>query len=215
MVTDALPPAPGLDGLRAAARVYARYRADLSWGALLAATAPGIDLSEAAHRTALHRWLNAWGCRLRYPRRGEPDPLDAGLAAWWARHTLPRTPIAALTDAEVGALAAAYGELAALPAGRRTLGPTAAAKALFAVRPHTVMPWDAAIAVTLHGARDERAFARHLHTGRAWARAALAESGLEEHALTAYLGREDVSLAKLLDEYLYVTLTRGREGMTP
>lgn len=207
-----LPPAPGLDGLRAAAQVYAGYRADRSWQALLAATAPGIDLAEAAHRTALHRWLNAWGCRIRYPREGEPDPLGAGLAAWWARHTLPGAPIAALTDREIGALAAAYGELAALPVGRRTLGPTAAAKALFALRPRTVMPWDEAIAVHLHGARDERAFGRHLRTGRAWARTALARSGQEEDVLTAGLGRPGISLAKLLDEYLYVTLTRRGEG---
>ncbi|MGE7391623.1 hypothetical protein ACQKM2_39745 [Streptomyces sp. NPDC004126] len=61
-------------------------------------------------------------------------------------------------------------------------------------------------AARLHGARDERAFGRHLRTGRAWARAALAESGLDEDALTAALGRPGLPLAKVLDEYLYVTL---------
>ncbi|GLX18915.1 MmcQ/YjbR family DNA-binding protein [Streptomyces lavendulae] len=206
----ALPPAPGLDGLRAAAGVFGAFPGvDRSWHALVADTAPGVDLSDPAHRTALHRWLNAWGCRLRYPREGEPDPLDTGLAAWWARHTLPGAPIAALTDREIGVLAAAYADLAALPLGRRGLGPTAAAKALFALRPRTVMPWDAAIATRLHGARDERAFGRHLRTGRAWARAALAESGLDEDALTAGLGRPGLPLAKVLDEYLYVTLSHA------
>ncbi|MFF5705878.1 MmcQ/YjbR family DNA-binding protein [Streptomyces sp. NPDC012794] len=207
---DALPPAPGLGRLRAAAAVFGEFPGvDRSWHALVADTAPGLDLSGAAHRTALHRWLNAWGCRIRYPREGEPDPLGAGLDAWWARHVLPAAPLAALTDREIGLLAAAYADLAALPLGRRTLGPTAAAKALFALRPRTVMPWDAAIAARLHGGRDERAFGRHLRTGRAWARAALAESGLDEDALTAGLGRPGLPLAKVLDEYLYVTLSHS------
>lgn len=213
----ALPPAPGFDGLRAAAEVFAAFPGvDRSWHALVADTAPGIDLADPAHRTALHRWLNAWGCRIRYPREGEPDPLDAGLASWWARHApLPGAPVAGLTDREIGVLAAAYADLAALPLGRRSLGPTAAAKALFALRPRSVMPWDAAIAARLHGARDERAFGRHLRTGRAWARAALAESGLDEEALTAALGRPGLPLAKVLDEYLYVTLSHSPRPPAP
>ncbi|MCX5376803.1 MmcQ/YjbR family DNA-binding protein [Streptomyces sp. NBC_00091] len=211
-----LPPAPGLDRLRAAAEVFAAFPGvDRSWLALVADTAPGLDLSGAGHRTALHRWLNAWGCRIRYPREGEPDPLGTGLGAWWDRHTLPGTPLAALTDRDIARLAAAYGDLAALPLGRRTLGPTAAAKALFALRPRTVMPWDAAIAARLHGGRDAQAFDRHLRTGRAWARAALAESGLDEDALTAELGRPGLPLAKVLDEYLYVTLSHSSGTPTP
>ncbi|MER7510884.1 MmcQ/YjbR family DNA-binding protein [Streptomyces lavendulae] len=208
-----LPPAPGLARLGEAAAVFgASPGVDRSWLALVADTAPGLDLSRAAHRAALHRWLNAWGCRIRYPRDGEPDPLGAGLADWWGRHTLPGAPLAALADRDVARLAAAYGELAALPLGRRTLGPTAAAKALFALRPRTVMPWDAAVATRLHGARDAAAFDRHLRTGRAWARAALAESGLDEEELTARLGRPGLPLAKVLDEYLYVTLSHGGGG---
>ncbi|MET7403486.1 hypothetical protein ABZS66_59445, partial [Dactylosporangium sp. NPDC005572] len=106
------------------------------------------------------------------------------------------------------ALGAAYAALAAAPAGpSRTLGPTAAAKALYALRPDTVMPWDAAIAATLHGARDGAAFTRHLTLGRAWAAALVAETGVEDAALPAFLGRPGVSLAKLLDEYTYVFVT--------
>ncbi|MFF4330227.1 MmcQ/YjbR family DNA-binding protein [Streptomyces sp. NPDC048387] len=205
-----VPPAPGLARLRAAAGVFGAFPGvDRSWLALRADTAPGLDLSGAAHRAALHRWLNAWGCRIRYPREGEPDLFGEGLARWWSRHgDLPAARLAALGDREIARLAAAYGELAALPVGRRSLGPTAAAKALFALRPETVMPWDAAIAQHLWGSRDEAAFARHLTTGRSWARAALAESGgLDEAELAAELGRPGLPLAKLLDEYLYVTIT--------
>ena len=48
--------------------------------------------------------------------------------------------------------------------------------------------------------------------GRGWARAVLAESGLAAAELPAALGRPAVSLAKVLDEYLYVTVTLAGPG---
>ncbi|WP_328789623.1 MmcQ/YjbR family DNA-binding protein [Streptomyces sp. NBC_00273] len=206
-----LPPAPSLAELRASAEVFNGFAGvDRSWQALREETGGALDLSLAAHRSALHRWLNSWGCRIRYPREGEPDAFGAGLAAWWGRHALAHAPLARLTPREISRFAAAYEELAALPIGRRSLGPTAAAKALYALRPDSVMPWDAAIAVRLHGVRDGAAFARHLELGRSWARTALEEGGgLDEAALCAEIGRPGVSLAKILDEHLYVTITHA------
>lgn len=203
------PPAPSLAELRASAEVFNGFaHVDRSWLALREETGSGLDPAVARHRGALHRWLNSWGCRIRYPREGEPDAFGAGLAAWWGRHPLPEAPLAELTPRDISRFARAYEELAALPIGRRSLGPTAASKALYALRPASVMPWDAAIADRLYGVRDGAAFARHLETGRAWARAALAQGGgLSEAALCAELGRPDVSLAKILDEHLYLTIT--------
>ncbi|WP_035800340.1 MmcQ/YjbR family DNA-binding protein [Kitasatospora mediocidica] len=213
---EPLPAGPSFAQLRAAAETFNGYGAvDAGWERWLAATAATPDLSRPEHREALHRWLNSWGCRIRYPREGEPDLLSAGLASWWERHRagLPAAGISQLTDRQIKALADGYAELAALPvsAGRtaRTLGPTAAAKALYALRPAAVMPWDAAIAVHLYGARDGAAFARHLRSGRAWARAVLAESGLGAREIPAAVGRPGVPLAKVLDDYLYVTITAG------
>ncbi|MFJ7591577.1 MmcQ/YjbR family DNA-binding protein [Streptomyces sp. NPDC097617] len=206
-----LPPPPSLAELRSSAEVFNGFAGvDRSWLALRTETGSALDLSLAAHRTALHRWLNSWGCRIRYPREGEPDTFGEGLGAWWERHTLPDAPLARLTARDLSRLAAAYEELAALAIGRRSLGPTAASKALYALRPDSVMPWDAAIAQRLYGARDRAAFARHLELGRTWARAALDEGGgLPEADLCAELGRPRVSLAKVLDEHLYVTITYG------
>ncbi|MGC9537118.1 MmcQ/YjbR family DNA-binding protein [Streptomyces sp. UG1] len=211
------PPAPRLARLRASAEVFNGFRGvDRGWLRLRELTAPGIDLADPVHRDVLHRWLNSWGCRLPYPREGEPYLLGDALAAWTERHSLPRTPLAELDDAGVDAVARAYGELAALvvkaPPRGRTLGPTAAAKALYALSPDTVMPWDAAIATELYGARDAAAFARHLRTGRAWARAVLTESGQDADALVAELGRPAVTLPKVLDEHLYVTITHRPAG---
>lgn len=203
------PPAPSLAELEASAEVFNGFTGvDRSWLALREETAGALDLSDAGHRTALHRWLNSWGCRIRYPREGEPDPFGAGLVAWWGRHLLPDAPLAELTPRDITRFARAYEELAALPIGRRSLGPTAASKALYALRPASVMPWDAAIADRLHGNRDGAAFGRHLQIGRSWARVALAEAGdPPEAALCARLGRPDVPLSKILDEHLYLTIT--------
>ncbi|MGW7460464.1 MmcQ/YjbR family DNA-binding protein [Streptomyces sp. NPDC054797] len=211
------PPTPSLAELRASADVFNAFPGvDRSWRALREETGSRLDLSDAGHRTALHRWLNSWGCRIRYPREGEPDVFGAGLAAWAARHPLPDAPLAALTPREISRFAKAYEALATLPVGRRGLGPTAASKTLYALRPASVMPWDAAIAERLYGVRDGAAFARHLQIGRTWARAALAEAGgPPEAALCADLGRPGVSLAKILDEHLYLTITyRARKSAT-
>ncbi|MFJ1755068.1 MmcQ/YjbR family DNA-binding protein [Kitasatospora sp. NPDC088134] len=214
--------APALADLAAAAEVFNGFPGvDRSWLALRELTGPAPDPGSAAHRRALLRWLNSWGCRIRYPREGEPDLFDTGLADWWTawadRLPAPGPGLAELDDTAIRRLAHAYADLAAVPvaAGRsaRTLGPTAAAKTLYALRPAAVMPWDAAIAEHLHGARDADAFARHLTLGRTWARAVLAEArtaGAPADGGTSVpelVGRAPVSLAKVLDEYLYVRLS--------
>jgi hypothetical protein len=209
---------PGLSALRTAVIAFDPLgRSDPSWDALVATTAPRPDLSLAAHRQALLVWLNAWGCRIRYPRDGEPDRFNAGLARWWAdwRTALPgpRTTLAGLSDRAVSRLADAYRELSATQVGSvarpRTLGPTAASKALYALRPHAVFPWDETIARQLHGARDPVAFGRHLLLGRDWAQRLLAEAATDERTLALRLGRPGRTLAKMLDDYCYVEITRN------
>ncbi len=120
-----------------------------------------------------------------------------------------------LSDDDLQTLGAAYDSLSAAIVAfdkngkARSMGPTAAAKALYALRPSSVMPWDLAIAVRLHGARNGAAFANHLAVGRTWAKSLLVESGLDEEQLVAELGRPGASLAKVLDEYCYIRYTLG------
>jgi hypothetical protein len=200
---------PHLADLRRTAAVFNGFTGvDKSWSRLLADTAPAIDLSFADHRTLLLRWLNSWGCRIRYPRPGEPAPFDSAVSVWWQAHgpTLPQVSLVALTDLDIEVLAGAYGSLTAVTVSdRRTLGATAAAKALYALRPEAVMPWDAAIATQLHGTRTSTAFAAHLRLGREWGQAVLAEAGAA--SVSELVGRPGISLAKILDEYLYVSIT--------
>lgn len=211
--------APNLAALRHTAQVFAGFaNVDATWLALIHATRPGIDLSRADHRTLLLRWLNSWGCRIRYPREGEPAPFDSGVAQWWDDWSpgLPKASLVRLEDRDLERLGDAYAALSAVEvsggATRRTLGPTAAAKALYALRPRSVLLWDAAIAEHLYGVRDGTAFTEHQRLGRRWGRLALDEAGLgeDEDTLPVLVGRPTVSLAKLLDEYLYVTITLAK-----
>jgi hypothetical protein len=214
-----VPEGPSLAGLREAVVEFSQYaQAERSWAALRTATAPLLDPSRAAHRRALLAWLNAWGCRIRYPRPGEPDVFDLGVARWWDRchDAIPDadTSLAELTDEAITAVARCYAHLAATPvtvAERpRTLGPTAAAKLLHALRPRAVMPWDAAIAHQLHGGRDAVAFASHQQLGRDWARRLLAEAGTAETSLTSSFAQPARSLATMHDDYCYLRFTRDR-----
>ncbi|MET0134657.1 MAG: hypothetical protein ABW215_13825 [Kibdelosporangium sp.] len=212
---------PRLADLRRTAVVFNGFaNVDRTWLRLIEDTRPAIDLTLADHRTVLLRWLNSWGCRIRYPRAGEPAPFDSGVLQWWRtwQPALPRTGIQELSDTDIKAVGDAYADLAAVVVSegrtRRTLGPTAAAKALYALAPRAVMPWDAAIAVRLHGERDGVAFARHQELGRTWAAAIIAEAGGDENAVTQSIGRPSISLAKILDEYLYVTITMPGQDAT-
>ncbi|MFI5631012.1 hypothetical protein ACIA8E_16875 [Streptomyces sp. NPDC051664] len=209
---------PTLDQLRSAVGRFSRYTAaEAAWTTLREATAPAIDPAAAGHRAALLAWLNAAGCRIRYPRPGEPDPFDSGVAHWWQRRggelPAPGVALTELDDAGIEQVALCFAELSATPASLarrpRPLGPTAAAKLLYALRPQAVMPWDAAIAQALHGGRDGGAFAGHQRLGRAWGRAVLDEAGTDESSLAAQLGVTGRPLAKMLDDYCYLTLTVG------
>src|SRR5690606_10991613 len=73
---------PTVDTLRAMVDRFVGGGADRSWLRLREQTTPAVDLALAQHRRAALVWLNAWGCRLRYPRPGEEDVFDAGLARW-------------------------------------------------------------------------------------------------------------------------------------
>lgn len=210
------PHAPDLEQLRAAVARFSQLPG-VDRTATPETTAPTLDLAIREHRTALLRWLNSWGCRIRYPREGETDLFDAGIRDWaarWAGAMVPaEVTLAQLTHEDIALLGEYYADLANLTVGTpvrpRSLGPTAAAKALYRLRPRTFMPWDDAIANSLHGARDAMAFMAHQRLGQRWARRLLDESGLDERALASALGSEGRSLPKLLDDYCYMRFTRG------
>jgi len=177
------------------------------------------DLANPEHAERLRVWLNQWLCRIGYPGLGD-DVFADSLATWWRafKDTLLDLSdgLAQLTDVQLQMVSDAYGDLYVRPAaiGRtgstRRVGPTAAAKLLYFVRPAAVTAWDNKISLRTGGGRDEAAFLRHLTMCRAWATSLEAEGrqlGLQPDEIGLYLNRPTSSVAKLLDEWLYATIT--------
>lgn len=221
-VTSEPLPVPTLASL---AEVLPRY-GELRFDRTLAAAREDIgdrpDLADPGHTARLRRWLNEWTCRIGYPQPGETDIFTDSLAAWQASATdlLPDASqrLAELQDSQLQAVSRAYGDLYLLPAaisraGRtRRIGPTAAAKLLYFVRPLAVTAWDKAISARTGGGHDEKAFLRHLSICHRWARDLESQArslGVKPDEIGPYLHRPVSSVAKLIDEWLYRTITGG------
>lgn len=212
---------PTLASLAAVLPAYGRFAFDQTLEAARSDLGAEPDLTSPGHAQRLRRWLNQWGCRIGYPA-AEADVFADSLAAWWGRFsgTLPPegNDLAQLTDVQLEAVSRAYGDLYVRPAavsgtGRsRRVGPTAAAKLLYFVRPHAVTAWDRAIAAHTGGGQDQAAFLRHLTVCRMWAASLEAEGrplGLRPREIGPYLDRPASSVAKLIDEWLYATISGG------
>ena len=194
---------------------------ETSLAVLRDATHPAIDLSVRAHREALLRFLRAWGCR--HLRRDDTGRSSRALASWWSRFgaTLPpaAAPLTDLDDAHLAALGRAYAAFARSPAAFRashdgnvsvSFGDTAAAKALFAIRPQAVPPWDEPMRRAFGWGRvDAEEYATFLAAVRE-ALIGLAERlRVEPSELPAALDRPASSPVKIVDEFLWVRITRG------
>ena len=229
MVSLQLHP-PTLASLARVLPEYGKFRFDRTLEAARNDVGYHPDLADPEHAKRLRIWLNKWGCRIGYPETGN-DVFVGSLAIWWdnAKHTLPvdGKRLAVLANTDLQAISSAYGDLYLRPAaiskpGRiRRVGPTAAAKLLYFVRSHAVTAWDEKISLRTGGDRDQAAFLRHLTTCRDWASSLEAEArelGLKPGEIGPYLGRPASSVAKLIDEWLYATITGGlgpREPESP
>ena len=147
-----------LHELASACSLYsARFGVDAALSEFRRATRPRLDITKPHHRKALLVWLNKWGCR---HIAIEDHPTASRSLAKWALDYAPTLPgpRARLwneaSDKALNAAAEAYDGLRSARAGLRSrgskawpvsLGPTAAAKALYALRRNFFPPWDNAI----------------------------------------------------------------------
>ena len=119
-------------------------------------TGNNIDLTNPAHRIALLKWLNDWGCR--HLAEDQHDIASNSILDWYredgAALFTNKKPIWDLGGHEVEAAARVYGSLKDRTGARRVrsgreletnISATAASKILFAIRPKALMPWDGAI----------------------------------------------------------------------
>ena len=179
-----------------------------------------LELEKADHRSSLLTWLRQWGCR--HLSLASDATSSAALLAW-AQEWVPllpdpSQPLADLSPDNVVAMAVAYGQLAETVAGERrlakgaarvTFGPTAAAKTMYAFRPNSCAPWDDPIRHALGMAGNDAAYRAYLQLiARALTKTA-DRAGVAAVDLPSLVGRPESSPPKLIDEYLWMRITRG------
>jgi len=196
---------------------------DVTYLAFLDETTGGLDFSEPSHRHALLEWLNKWGCRqfaIGYHELASESILG------WARQWGPELPdrlatLDRLSDEDVQRAGEAYTDLSGRLASRRTregktydvqVGPTGAAKIMFAARPRAFPPWDDAIRQKRGYDGSQRSYCKYLVEVREQVQQLCiegAELGISAEDIPCRVGRPRSTLPKLIDEYNWVTLTRG------
>jgi hypothetical protein len=210
------------DQVASALRAFAAIAGpETSLARLRDTTRPTLDLSVRAHRDALLHFLRAWGCR--HLRRDDTGRSSRALASWWSRfgQTLPpeTVPLTDLDDTRLAALGRAYAALARSPAVLRasgrgdvpvSFGDTAAAKALFAIRPQVVPPWDEPMRRAFGWGRVNAAeYATFLAAVREALIGLADRLRVEPSELAAELDRPASFPVKIVDEFLWVRITRG------
>ena len=193
-----------------------------SLAALNRATGGRINLALPKHRTHLLHWLNAWGCR--HLSIKEHDVASDSIRDWyyededWRLTSLTR-PLWQLEDHELAQAAAAYGSLkdrvgaVRIRRGKRQaahIGPTAASKILFALRPESLVPWDEAMRKEFGCDASPASYEKFLGIVRDLTHeiAALCKkNGFAIESVPQELGRSGCTVVALLNEYIWVTVS--------
>jgi hypothetical protein len=188
-----------------------------------------LDLALPEHRDALLDWLNDWGCR--HLSEDQHKVASRSILDWYRSNSVAlfddKTPLWQLGDRQIETAANVYGSLKGMRAARRSrygsesevhIGPTAASKVLFAIRPKALMPWDEAMRVAFKCDGSPESYSRYLveireltlHIG------GLCESkGFHIDDLPLKLQRPDSTVVALVNEYIWVTVTRKIELPSP
>jgi hypothetical protein len=201
-------------------RLYAAFTDfDRSIKKFREATSNGLDLNDPSHRLALLKWLNSWGCR-QFAKSFHTTASE-NLKSWGKlyldRLPSPGTSMIKLAPTTLNVAAEAYANLKDRLASIRraksvTFGSTGASKVLAALRPNALPPWDDPIRKRLRYDGSPESYLRYLMTVQSQLRDIKAEAArcnipLDE--IPVVLGRPESSLPKLVDEYNWVTYTRG------
>lgn len=220
-----IPPVNPYD-LLFASHVYGPMSgADASYNNFMVATHHKPDLGKDEHCYELLKWLNRWGCRQF--AKDYHTAASATIKDWWKDTQLPppNRELLDLLSRDFDNIRTAYKSLAELQASQRKsdsglntvveIGPTGAAKILFAIRPKALMPWDSFIRSKLGfdgSAQSYVEFLKEVQTRLNELGGICQRNGIELaqllHEIAKVANRPIPSLVKLMDEYLWVTITK-------
>jgi hypothetical protein len=185
-------------------------------------TPGGIDLANLAHRTYLLSWLNDWGCR-HLSKESHPIASSA-ILDWHNQFGIKLFPrgkaLWELDTLEMAVLVDAYGSLKDRTGARPTrggkklqvdIGPTAASKILFTIRPEALMPWDEAMRNEFDCDGSKESYLKFLTEIRelTFRIAELCqENGFSISELPDKINRKGSTVLEIINEYIWVIVTR-------
>jgi len=189
------------------------------------ATSDSLDLATQEHRRALLKWLNDWGCR--HLSKEQHQIASRSISEWYKRDCATlfsyKSPLWQLKDQEIETAANAYGSLKDRRGARRSrdgnesevhIGPTAASKILFAIRPKALMPWDEAMRVAFDLDESSESYFEYLVEIRHLTlhiEDLCRNKGFRIDDLPRKVGRPNSTVLALVNEYIWITETRKIE----
>ena len=213
-----------LSELALACFLYAQFTDyDDSYLSFLQVTNHHPDLANSEHRKALLIWLNRWGCRqfaIEYHELASSEILS-----WYNQFNSTlfdrNKNLWELTEAEINFVAQAYEALSNKRASLRkrkentssvSVGPTGAAKILFAIIRNALIPWD--IPIRSHYGYDSSgaSYLTYLYRVKSILKEledTCNKNGFTLAQLPKQLRRNNSTVPKLIDEYHWVTITNG------
>ncbi|RZT06254.1 hypothetical protein SAMN05216319_4519 [Duganella sp. CF402] len=185
---------------------------------------PNLQLNTKEQVVALLAWLRSWGCR-QFKKADEEKTIES-FTQWYTQHelSLPSTDESLLDyDLEKNrrAISELFDALAQKQAARKlgrnrdfdvSVGPVGAAKTLFALRPNLFSPWDTPIYEGLNLKNDGAGYTDYLfkiQNELMDLQSQLLTSGEEWSSLPKLLGKRHRAYPKMIDEYFWITITRG------
>jgi hypothetical protein len=185
-------------------------------------TASSINLSDSAHRASLLNWLNDWGCR--HLSKESHHIASSAILDWHNQEGVKLfsadKPLWELSDREITIVSNAYGALKARIGACPTrgdqelqisIGPTAASKILFAIRPAALMPWDEAMRKEFGCDGSSESYFKFLVEIKELAdkiRELCKTNGFNILELPHKINRDSSTVLELINEYIWVTVTR-------
>jgi hypothetical protein len=185
---------------------------------LRAGTRPALDLHRPGHRKELINWLAQGGCRQFVLYRH--DLASAELLSWYKENhgnLLPANKqLWEITVADIEVIPKLFDTLAARASFQKEgqtarFGATAASKILFALRPHSMIPWDAPIRMKLYNSGSGDSYVEYLVKALREIESLMAScqrDGISIENVPGALKRDGATLAQLMGEYFWVTLTK-------
>lgn len=213
-----------LDELMSACQLYnSKTNFDISYLQFLKSVKNSLNLNKYEHRKSLLVWLNKWACRqfiIKYHNFASEK-----IFKWYTnlKSQLPKKTknIWELDDEHFDKIRILYDTLANTPVSKKYInnkmlinhaGPTGASKILFALRPKSLIPWDGAIRVDFGKGDSGLAYIEYIKKVNNIIKDLKSQcnkNNFEINELPKRINRIHSTVPKLIDEYNWVTITKG------